>query len=442
MRYFKFVSFSVLTVFGAVSLLTAKGIFITPGVRAGGMGSSYIAVANDATAVYWNPAGLAQLKDPEAELSAFYIDDNTESNTSLKNVSAPDSKNGDFPFKKILPTEPSEFKSKKMKTAALIPCGAGLIQLKGFTVGAAAYGVGGGGGTWEDKVADITGKDTLAAEVKSKYFFIVGNLSAAKQITEKLYLGLGLDMVNMSDSKDVSKTYTRGTGSAAPVNYSAKIGIDSSGYGLQANAGVIYSIMNNLKAGAVFRSGTTIKMDGEATYVQTGLAALGAAYADVNFKTDFDREYAYPMTYGIGVSYEPVKNLTFACSAERNEYSTMKDDYKYDTPLAGIFANVDAKSGWKDITQLRIGAEYKLNEKISVRGGAYTDPAPYSQSKLTLLDVNQYDIIFGTLGLGYDFGRINVDASYIKGFSDKPSIGARSYEYPLDTFKLGAGYKF
>ncbi len=36
------------------------------GARAIGMGSAFTAVANDSTAAFWNPAGLAQLKKPEA----------------------------------------------------------------------------------------------------------------------------------------------------------------------------------------------------------------------------------------------------------------------------------------------------------------------------------------------------------------------------------------
>jgi hypothetical protein len=40
------------------------------GARAMGMGGAFVAVADDATAVYWNPAGLAQLSKAEFALSA------------------------------------------------------------------------------------------------------------------------------------------------------------------------------------------------------------------------------------------------------------------------------------------------------------------------------------------------------------------------------------
>ena len=47
---------------GAIFLL------IAPGARAGGMGEAQVAVANDAYASYWNPAGLGFLKGSEAAL--------------------------------------------------------------------------------------------------------------------------------------------------------------------------------------------------------------------------------------------------------------------------------------------------------------------------------------------------------------------------------------
>jgi len=63
----------LLTVFLAVPLFAqseAGAIFllIAPGARAGGMGEAQVAVANDAYASYWNPAGLGFLDGSELAL--------------------------------------------------------------------------------------------------------------------------------------------------------------------------------------------------------------------------------------------------------------------------------------------------------------------------------------------------------------------------------------
>ncbi len=43
----------------AVSEAAVLSLLISPGARAAGMGEAFVAVADDATATYWNPAGLA-----------------------------------------------------------------------------------------------------------------------------------------------------------------------------------------------------------------------------------------------------------------------------------------------------------------------------------------------------------------------------------------------
>jgi hypothetical protein len=53
-------------------------LLIAPGARAGGMGEAGVAMANDATAIFWNPAGLAfQYEDPEidskGEISLMHV---------------------------------------------------------------------------------------------------------------------------------------------------------------------------------------------------------------------------------------------------------------------------------------------------------------------------------------------------------------------------------
>ena len=43
----------------AQSEATVQFLLITPGARATGMGEAFVSIADDATATYWNPAGLA-----------------------------------------------------------------------------------------------------------------------------------------------------------------------------------------------------------------------------------------------------------------------------------------------------------------------------------------------------------------------------------------------
>lgn len=51
-----------------VGTTSAQFLKIEPGARAVAMGGAFVAVANDATAIYWNPAGIARLQRTEAVL--------------------------------------------------------------------------------------------------------------------------------------------------------------------------------------------------------------------------------------------------------------------------------------------------------------------------------------------------------------------------------------
>lgn len=51
-------------------------IKIGPGVKALGMGGAFTAVADDGSAIYWNPAGLAQIKRTEIELMRAFLYNN------------------------------------------------------------------------------------------------------------------------------------------------------------------------------------------------------------------------------------------------------------------------------------------------------------------------------------------------------------------------------
>ena len=48
------------------------------GVRAMGMGNAFVAVANDYTATYWNPAGLTLINQSEVSADLYHIKFNNE----------------------------------------------------------------------------------------------------------------------------------------------------------------------------------------------------------------------------------------------------------------------------------------------------------------------------------------------------------------------------
>ena len=439
----------VLFSFSSASLILAKGIFIRPGTRANSMGGAYVGIADDLTAIYWNPAGLEQLDGSGVEISAFYTAAKGKSNSSLMNAVTPDAEDGDFPIFNLYAVlgqpnaEPTEYQSKEFKTRALLPFVAGYTRVKGIILALGFYAVGGGGGKWEDSVKGVlVPTDDIIASIDGSYGFMVGNISAAKEMNPKLSLGLGVNWVYMTDELEIKKEYLKSAGSPLG-NYSVLVDKNASGSGMEVMGGVLYEPTEKLRVGFVIRSGATLKLKGKAKTKITGLSALsGGLMPDVDHETDYDQNYAYPLTYGLGASYEPMDFLTLALGAEMINYSVMKDDIDYEDELAGTFDDVNEKKEWKDTTRVYLGAECRINEKLSFQGGLQTNPVPCPKDKLTLLNIEQYHLTSLSLGARYKMGVFQIDVGYIHSFSDNPEKDGREYRYPLDSYRFDAGYEF
>jgi len=76
--YFTIILFSVLSGLFAGSY-AGDFLVIGNGVRASGMGGAFSAIANDASAIYWNPAGISQLRRTEINLMRAFLYQNLAS---------------------------------------------------------------------------------------------------------------------------------------------------------------------------------------------------------------------------------------------------------------------------------------------------------------------------------------------------------------------------
>ena len=71
MRYYPFLIaiFLFIKVYAQNNIATTSAAFleIGPGARSLGMGSAYVSVADDASSIYWNPAGMANVSNPQVQ---------------------------------------------------------------------------------------------------------------------------------------------------------------------------------------------------------------------------------------------------------------------------------------------------------------------------------------------------------------------------------------
>jgi len=239
----------------------AKGPFITPGARALGYGSAFVAISDDLTAIYYNPAGLAYQKDTQVMVTSFFI--NYPATADHKTVVGSD----------------------KYSTSAVIPFGAFSMPIyKDIVMALGVYCIGGGGG----KVEDLSEGTKIAGQQS----FMVYNISLAKQLNDKFSIGLGFDAIEMSDKMVLS---------AGNVDY------NRSAFGFQGNLGLMYKPIEKLSTGFILRTGTYIGLPEETNPVALAIGTKN--------------QYTYPLTTEIGLAYDLFAPLTLSASVAYNTYS-------------------------------------------------------------------------------------------------------------------------
>jgi long-subunit fatty acid transport protein len=381
------VMLGVIAVGSALALAASAGA--TPnfnltgqGARALGMGGAFIAIADDATAISWNPAGLAQLDRPE--LSTVLKFETLKAGYDPQNVTLLGS---DLP----LGAEESE---------------------SHFVVNFAS-------GVFPITVREHNLAFAVAFQQQLDYFARSEERDTLGRLTSSETTKGGVNTIAPALAYQISSQFA--LGAAANIwTGSPKTTYESDGSSVESTQP--YSGLNFLvggwghakpmKFGAVLRTPLTLKYHDEASgdtwesrYPQSG-----------DYKTKL------PLMFGVGVAVEPTQNLTVAADVDFRPYSNMEFLDSADV------ADTAEASFLKNITQLRVGAEYLLmldQGVIPLRAGFRTDPRPYTG---WLVDadgnfVTDGDQVSGTVfsfGTGFVTKNFQLDGALELGSSKQP----------------------
>jgi long-chain fatty acid transport protein len=159
--------------------------------------------------------------------------------------------------------------------------------------------------------------------------------------------------------------------SADPAHFTDKASTITWGYG--AKIGYLGQITPKFSVGAFYQSRTFMGKFGK----YAGLFADGGAF-DI------------PSSYGVGVAYKATDKLDLVLDVHRIDYSEIASVGRPLSPLftGHAFGTKDGPGfGWRDVTAVKLGANYRINPAWQVRAGwGYaTNPVPRSQTLLNIL---------------------------------------------------------
>ena len=394
MKIFKNVLLVTILVLGLTIGAFANGLNLNGmGTKAISMGGAFIGLADDYSAVFWNPAGLTQLKESNLSVTSAFI----------------------------IPTGTYEYAPAgiNMETESAIFPAPALTYFKPVSdrlvIGLAAYATAGSGAEWDGNQLIpfnpmIQAGDTTAYTWKSKVGGITFSPVLAYKFSDALSIGVTLNLVYGMVDMD----------RPAMGQYSEKL----DGIGFGATVGLLFKPSDIISVGFTFKAPHKVKVTGDAE--MTGLAAMG-----MPAESGATREVTWPMWIGGGIALKPMDKLTITFDVQYTNWGELdKIPMEFDEAIwkmdmgAGSLEDGSAFTlHWEDAIQIRGGIEYLLSDSLALRAGFYNDPGPSPATTLNImLPSITYNVV--TVGFGYTSEKIDLDLGfeYLKG-TDRDAEG-------------------
>ncbi|HVP89865.1 MAG TPA: outer membrane protein transport protein [Terriglobales bacterium] len=417
-------------VLALTSGLLANGLNLNGfGARATAMGGAFVGLADDYTAVFWNPAGLALIKKGTFGLSGHFL----------------------------FPTSDYTLSTFTMETkSTMYPSGIlGYFQPIGdrVVVGLGAYTMSGLGANWNNTglenvliypyPASAFTPPVEAYTWKSFIGSIVIAPSFAVRITDQILFGAtfninyGFFRVNQWGEYQVIPT-------KPPVL--ANLGqrtMDITGWGYGATFGLLVKPADWFSFGATYRLQSKTKLSGTVEFSELG-TVLGLPES-----SDAKANVTSPAWLAGGVAVKPLKDLTVTFDLQWTNWKKLNSVVvsllnSYWNEAGVTEATMDLQ--WANKIQTRVGAEYKMGD-FAIRAGYYYDPAPAPDATMNIL-VPSFTYNSIAAGFGYATGGLHLDlgVEYLMGqkrtITDAEAMMPGIYTMKILVPIIGISYAF
>jgi long-chain fatty acid transport protein len=340
------------------------------GAAANGMGTAFTAVANDASAVWYNPAAMTELDGMNISMGGVFIDPRTEHKSTTGAIDRPEN---------MVHTLPHFYATRKLNNKFSI--GIGVL---------APYGL----STEWDKTNSLTRKVATDSSLKAVY----SNLNGAYKVNEKLSVSAGVSYVALDATMNKKIE-------AAGDNIEQTL--EGDGNGVAYNLATMYK-WNKWNFAASYRSKVKIDVDGKINLPTVALAALVPTATNKDAST----KITIPDTFQIGAAYKYSDKWLVSAEADYTNWSTYRAlviDYTSDN---GTVSQTKDIKNWNPSWAFRVGTEYKVNETWKLRAGSYFDMTPVADKYFETRNPcsNRFGV---SVGAGWTKGNLTVEASYL-----------------------------
>lgn len=372
----------------AAALLTAAALSAQTASAAGfqlteqsslGAGRAYAGagiVGDDLSAVHYNPAGMTLLSGTQMQAGSVWIEVNAEY----------DGKDGS--------SENGRYKGQA------IPAGYITHQLTddvwlglGLTV---PFGMG----------TDY-GKDWTGAErgYTSTILTFDINPNVAWKVNDFLSVGGGISLQYAK-----AKLGMKPANIPATIPATGKIDADSWDWGW--NIGLMLQPTDSLRFGLAYRSAIEHNAEGDFT--------LSSPLQSLNLTCDAEATVKTPDTIMLTSTWEASDRLRISSLIRWAKWSNFKNLTIKNSNTGAALSNVE--NDWEDTWLFSVGADYKLNDAWTVRGGVAYEKDPVGDNSKRMAVIPDTDRLWLSLGATWNASKnIQIDGgfSYLKGIGNR-----------------------
>ncbi len=385
------------------------------GFKATGMGGAFRGLADDWSASFWNPAGLATLENSELNASLFILSPRPSYQPEI-------TKDGyDIGFKNGIKWYPDD------KNIGL-PNFSGFFNISkwgGFNTGIAFFIPYTAKYNW-NIYRPPPGYETGFPYPKVNHqidleVFDFHPCIAKELIEDKFSAGFGVSvqfanflfrrtiLVPTDPQWQVPRPYE---------NFPMDAKLDEDGWGFGFNLGLLYRISPKLQMGVSYRSPVDLNLSGTSTLdiysprnpwvggsLDQKYPGIFELFLGDVFWTKFDEEVDLPLPgdLGAGIAFKPHQKITFTFDVNWVNWSRLE---KINPKFGEVLFN------WEDVTRISFGFEYLPLENLPVYGGYYSDPSPIPDNTLSPILPEIGDKSCITFGIGYNFENIEIGYNY------------------------------
>ena len=264
-------------------------------------------------------------------------------------------------------------------------------------------------------------------EHKSEILVLRSAVGAAVSITPKLSLGFNLGLIYNENTLIAPYTFQ-----SQPVLKGAKtlLDLNTSGFGWNIGAGVLYRPLTNLQFGVSYKSEARVTSSGTATgdaYAQFALPP-----GSVPFHYDAEVRNVFPQEVNFGLSWRFHPQWRLALETDWLNWASAFHTLpvRLSNGSNGTINSVVGSSSlsdniplnWQNEFVYRAGLECAVTENFYLRGGYAFGKSPVPDSTLTPMTAAIMENTL-TLGIGYHYGRCKFDLAYQYDLPETRNVG-------------------